>query len=137
MEHMKYRTDKTVEARHKRIEKLEQAIKNNMPIEGNDVLNVIKQLEQENAELKAHCKKLYDALVFCDREHKDYYINVEIVQDTLNATPQQSLANIKADAIEKAITQVPAWAAYGEFGHLLVDTDLLDYANKLRDKEEE
>lgn len=60
-----------------------------------------KQLEQENAELKAHCVSLLNTVT---QLSNTYTITPEMhfeLQELIKRTPQQSLANMQADAIEE------------------------------------
>lgn len=79
----------------------------------NDVIEVLEErdsLQQENDELRAHNQRLRDRLYGTN----DYFAELELdsnladlidahVDEALHETPKQSLAKIKADAINQAI----------------------------------
>jgi len=92
---------------------------------GRTIQKRIDELEQQNAELMAHCEDLRRN-IFLSLE-ADEFENLETV---LNRTPKQSLANIKADAIEEA-------SEYADDRRTMLHStrnDLETYAKKLREQ---
>ena len=93
-------------------------------------INLIK----ENAELKAQNKDLLGAVTKCS---KLYSINPEFhfeLQELIKRTPQQSLANIQADAIENMINDYFSSKESHTSYSTIRTMDCIDYANKLRGK---
>ena len=96
----------------------------------------MSQLEQENAELKAHCEdikavlddlsKLHEADVFVK---EPWEMTFEMVNTLLQQTPQQSLANIQADAIE-GLKESIKWFGYNKS----IATQIEEYINQLREQ---
>jgi hypothetical protein len=66
-----------------------------------DNSEVIAKLQQENDELKAHCEKLRNCLMKASAMDADRIGFERCLGKTLASTPQQSLAEIKAQAIEE------------------------------------
>jgi FtsZ-binding cell division protein ZapB len=85
-----------------RIAQLEQENK-----ELRDQVNEARQAEQEadreRDELKAHCERLKSTLIDCHNAHDTFYIEQPDTCKVIDSTPAQSLAEIKAQAIEEAI----------------------------------
>jgi len=92
----------------------------------------IKELEQERDELKAHVERLNEAFYDWDNFVDDKYEFVLV--DVFNATPAQSLKEIKADAIEDAIIyannriEEEGWA----HGAMIEIKFLMEYVEQLR-----
>lgn len=90
--------------------------------------NRIAELEQQNAESVAHCEVLrieMDNLLCHYKENLNggtKHMN-ELIDDTLNQTTKQSLANIKADAIQEfadSFLEPPEYTlTYGTLDYLL------------------
>ena len=73
----------------------------------------VEELDRENKELKASNRALLNHLVICHNEQPDEYIGMGAVQNLINSTPSQSLADIKADAVrdyEASLSSFP-WTA--------------------------
>ena len=85
----------------------------------------INELEQQNAELVAHNQLLLSYIV---RLSNTYNINPSLhfeLQEVAEQTPKQSLANIKADAIDDMMDELS--------GNINYDS-VSDYANQLREQ---
>lgn len=104
-----------------------------------------EQLLKERDELKAHCNTareiINDTLMMFENPHslKDEENICTNLHCFLNKLPQQSLANIQADAIEYVLSKV-TWSEkeHGTDGkfYFCVE-DLMDEASKLRNKGKE
>ena len=98
-----------------------------------DNSQVIADLIKERDELKAHCD--YLANVLSDIEIDDdipHYIQ-ELCLKAMTKTPQQSLAEIKAQAIEEAVTYNQIlYARINDY--ICLSPKLLKYADKLKEQ---
>lgn len=80
-------------------------------------------LANEVVELQAHVERLRSVLD----------AGTSAVEEILNETPAQSLAEIKAAAIEEAVAYVECW--FGDFDNPCERQQLLNRAQKLREGE--
>jgi hypothetical protein len=102
------------------------------------LVEFLKEYEQskqnkELDELKAHCERLRNCLMKASAMDADRIGFERCLGKTLASTPQQSLVEIKVQAIEEYVHQIYApyeyTASYGEFVQ-----ETLEYANELREQ---
>lgn len=99
-------------------------------------MSTLEELQKENNELKAHCERLktmagvvYGLLVGCKARSNE--VTKEVIDKALTVfqdTPQQSLNEIKAQAIEEMFYEFENENTY----HSVLPHEVLEYANKLR-----
>ena len=88
---------------------------------------IVEELDRENKELKASIMKIRIAGSYFSKEGTTG--NMFNLLDAIDITPSQSLADIKADAIEEMINEVPLMGA-----NTLCISEIDDYIDKLRGK---
>jgi signal-transduction protein with cAMP-binding, CBS, and nucleotidyltransferase domain len=84
-------------------------------------------------ELKAHCEKLRNCLMKASAMDPDRIGFERCLGKTLASTPQQSLAKIKAQAIEEAINEIGFIECAGKIPAIDL-FDLREYVNQLREQ---
>lgn len=85
------------------------------------------ELEKELDELKAHCYRLKDCL---EKQKYNDGRDEKCLGKTLASTPQQSLAEIKARAIEKAIEKFDS----DGYSFWFIEATLKEFAEQLRNQ---
>jgi hypothetical protein len=102
------------------------------------LIEFLKEYEQskenkELDELKAHCEKLRNCLMKASAMDADRIGFEMCLGKTLASTPQQSLAEIKAQAIEEAINEIGFIECAGKIPAIDL-FDLREYVNQLREQ---
>ena len=91
----------------------------------------VEELDLENKELKARVNHLESAMKQDIHKTGDNFR----LQSALDESPSQSLADIKADAIDELIKEKAYSASIDGIATLVIDADgAITYADKLRSK---
>ena len=90
---------------------------------------IVRTADERIAELEAHCKLLRD-------QHERFGLGIDefhrnISNKLVKATPQQSLNEVKAQAIEEALSEILIHKTSNTA--LIHAAELLEYAQKLRE----
>jgi two-component SAPR family response regulator len=88
--------------------------------------SVITQLQKERDELKAHCDFLKECCYMIGN-------GIKVETSEVNRTPQQSLAEIKAQAIDEAIDEIGFIECAGKIPAIDL-FDLKEYVSQLREQ---
>jgi len=96
--------------------------------------NRIEELEKERNELKAQVEQLHKGFSDLQSCHlnSEYYKTLSKIRVIFNATPAKCLAEIKAQAVIDAIDAHKNNLLTFDFNTAIRVTDLIKYANKLR-----
>ena len=99
------------------------------------------ELQQRKDELAAQVDKLISALgrlhevaACVDGWESFPQKELDFACDALMATPAQCLAEIKAEAVEKAADILSIFGKHFDFGHYIKLSDLREYANTIRNQ---